>query len=109
MTTWSLTSTCPGGVEICTGLAATEAQARAAALAATRARHDQRGDSGGCRHTLHIHGRLTAIVAAGSHEDVVLLHREVGELLDRLDVTPVPWELDVAAYLTTGDPVRLDR
>lgn len=98
MTTWSVTSSHPGGVEICTGTATTTAQARAAALAATRARHAHLNIADACRYTLHIDGQCTAIFATAAQQPGVDVDREqLDELLDRLDATPMPAELDTAS------------
>lgn len=99
MTTWSLTSSHPGDVQICTGTATTTAQARADALAAVRARHAHLKIAGACRYTLHIDGQCTAIIATTAQQpgdDVD--PGQLDELLDRLDVTPMPAEPDTAAY-----------
>ncbi|WP_301150471.1 hypothetical protein [Mycobacterium simiae] len=98
MTTWSVTSSHPGGVEICTGTTTTTAQARADALAAARARHTHRNIAGACRYTLHINGQCTAIIATAQQPGDDVDHGQLDELLDRLDATPVPAELDTAGY-----------
>lgn len=96
MTTWSVTSSHPGGVEICTGTTTTAAEARTAALAATRARHAHLGIAGACRHTLRIDGRCTAIVATAHQPGYDV--EQFDELLARPDATPMPAELDTTDY-----------
>lgn len=99
MTTWSLTSSHPEDVQICTGTATTTAQARADALAATRARHAHLKIAGACRYTLHIDGQCTAIIATTAQQPGDDVDPEqFDELLDRLDATPMPAELDIAGY-----------
>lgn len=105
MTTWSVTSSHPGGVEICAGAATTAAQACAQALGAVRARHAHRTIAGACRYTLHIDGHCTAIIAATAQQsggDVD--HGQLDELLDRLDATPMPAELDTTVSDHFGFP-----
>lgn len=107
MTTWSVTITHCGGVEIFSGSAPTWGAARTAALAAARECHRHGAVTPGRCYTLHIEGQALAIIAAGVDESGEPAHADVAQLLDSLDTPPVPPSLDPTALLSCSQPAPL--